>query len=463
MATILIRNGTVLTMDPTRSIVKEGAVLVEGNTIVAVGKADALGSRSADVILEAWGKIVMPGLIDGHTHHTQMLARGLGDDVDLVTWVYERILPYEALLDEETAYLSALLCGIEMIRTGTTCACDPGGYRMGSVAQALADLGMRGVISWAGMDRWSPERPLPEGLPGKLSTEDTLRVEEELVKRWHGDAGGRIRASYALRVEPNVSDELVTRMKALADRDGVLLQMHAAVTPAQVEMVRCRTGRSTIAHLQALGVLGPNWLLSHMGVLTDDELLMLRDHDVKVCHVPGCALHGGLGVISNGKFPEMVAMGITVALGCDASAANNSLDMFRAMYQAATVHKEARQIPDLIPPEKALEMATIDGARALQWEREIGSLEVGKKADLIVVDCARSNWAPLHDFSLVSTLVYSGEGADVEAVIIDGRVVMADRKITTVDVEAVTARAQQVAAALVRRLPYRIEPKWPVV
>lgn len=462
MATILIRHGTVLTLDPMRTILKDGAVLVEGDRIAAVGLSRDLAARSADLVLDARGKVVMPGLIDAHLHHTQMLARGLGDDVDLVTWVYERIFPYEALLDDELAYLSTLLCGIEAIRTGTTCVCDPGGYHMDGVARAVVELGLRGIIGWAGMDRWSAERPLPDGLPGKLSTEKTLAVEEALVTRWHGAAGGRLRASYALRVEPNVSDDLVTRLKALADRDGVLLQMHAAVTPAQVEVVRRRTGRSTIAHLNALGVLGPNWLLSHVGVVTDDELGMLRDHDVKVCHVPGCALHNALGVISGGKIPEMVARGITVALGCDASVANNSLDMFRAMYQAATVHKEARLVPDLIPPEKALEMATIDGARALGWEQEIGSLEAGKKADLILVDCRRPNWVPLHDFSLVPTLVYSGEGADVETVIIDGRLVMRERRITTVDVAAVTERAQEAAAALLARLPYRLRPRWPV-
>jgi 5-methylthioadenosine/S-adenosylhomocysteine deaminase len=154
-------------------------------------------------------------------------------------------------------------------------------------------------------------------------------------------------------------------------------------------------------------------------------------------------------------------MGVTVGLGCDSSAANNSIDMFRAMYEAATVHKEARIIPDLIAPEKALEMATIDGARAVHWDNEIGSLEKGKKADVIIVDCKRSNWIPLHDFSLVPTLVYSGEGADVETVIIDGRVVMEKRKIKTVNVKTILRRAQRATEKLVKKLPYKLKPKWP--
>jgi 5-methylthioadenosine/S-adenosylhomocysteine deaminase len=199
-----------------------------------------------------------------------------------------------------------------------------------------------------------------------------------------------------------------------------------------------------------------------MAVLTDDEVKMLKDHDVKICHNPGATLHGAYGAAVIGKFPEMLEMGITIGMGCDSSAANNSLDMFRTMYEVATVHKEIRLVPDLIPPEKALEMATIDGARALQWENEIGSLEKGKKADVIIVDTHRSNWVPMHDFSIVPNLVYAGEGADVETSIIDGRIVMEKRKILTVDVESILKRAQNAAAEIIAQLPYRIEPRWPI-
>jgi 5-methylthioadenosine/S-adenosylhomocysteine deaminase len=264
-------------------------------------------------------------------------------------------------------------------------------------------------------------------------------------------------------VEPNVSDELYRRLSKLADRDGALLQMHAAVNKDQVEWVKRRTGRTVIEHMNSLGILGPKWCLIHMAVLTDDELRMLKDNDVKIMHVPGAALHGAYGSASVGKFPEMLDMGVTVTLGCDSSAANNSLDMFRAMYQAATVHKEVRLVADLVSPEKALEMATIDGAKALMWDKEIGSLEEGKKADLIVVECKRSNWMPLHDFSLIPSLVYSGEGADVETVMIDGRMVMEKREIRTVDVNGLLDQAQKATERLLKKLPYKLKPRWPVV
>ena len=461
MASILLRNGTVITLDPKRRIIKDGAVLINDNRIAQVGKASSLQTEKADIEINAENKIIMPGLIDAHCHHVQMLARGLADDVDLIAWCYDRIYPYEVALDDETTYLSALLCCIEMIRTGTTCVADPGGYRMDNVGRALADSGMRGIIAWAGMDQWSKDRPLPDGLPGKLSTEETVKVEEKLVKDWHGAEGGRIRASYAIRVEPNVSDELYRRLTKLSQRDGVLLQMHAAVNKDQVDWVKKRTGHGTIEHMNSLDILGPQWCLIHMAVLTEDELGMLRDNDVKVMHIPGATLHGAYGSASVGKFPEMMDRGITVSLGCDSSAANNSLDMFRAMYQAATIHKEVRIVPDLVSPEKALEMATIDAAKALMWDKEIGSLEEGKKADLIVVDTKRSNWAPLHDFSLVPSLVYSGEGADVETVIINGQIVMENRKIKTLNVDDIIDQAQRKTEKLLQKLPYKIKPRWP--
>ncbi len=461
MGRILIKNGTVITVDSQRRIIRDGAVAIENDRIVDIGKTESLKDFQAEKVFDAKECIVMPGLIDAHCHHVQMLARGIADDVDLIAWCYDRIYPYEAHLDDQGTYLSALLCCIEMIRTGTTCVCDPGGYRMDNVGRALTEIGMRGIIAWAGMDQWSVDRLLPNGLPGKLTTEETLRVEEKLVQDWNGAAGGRIRACYGLRVEPNVSDKLYRGINELAKRDGVMVEMHAAVNKDQVEWVRQRTGHTVIEHMNSLGVLGPHWYLIHMAVLTDEELRMLKANDCKIIHVPGATMHGAYGSARVGKFPEMIDMGLTVALGCDSSAANNSLDMFRAMYQAATLHKEVRIIPDLIAPEKALEMATIDGARAVHWENEIGSLEKGKKADVIIVEWKRPNWIPVHDFSLVPTLVYSGEGADVETVIIDGNVVMEKRKIKTVNVKRVLNQAQRATEKLLKKLPFKLQPKWP--
>ena len=459
----MIVHGTVLTLDGSRRIIKDGAVVIEKDRIVDVGKSAALKEKyEAQKVIDATNKIVMPGIVDSHVHTVQMLTRGLGDDIDLIGWCFDRIYPFETLMTERDTYVSALLCAMEMIRTGTTCVCDPGGYRMDNVGNALKDAGMRGILSWAGMDQWSSDRNPPDGFPGKLSTLETLREEERLVQKWHHTAQGRIRASYALRVEPNITKELYQKIKQLADRDGVLVQMHAAVNRDQVDWVKRHTGKTTIEYMDSLGILGPNWLLTHMAILSDKELQILKDRDVKVCHNPGASMHGAYGACIVGKFPEMIARGITVVLGTDSSAANNSLDMFRAMYQVATVHKEIRLVPDLILPEKALEMATIDGARALMWESEIGSLEKGKKADVIIVDGHRPNWLPIHDFSIVPNLVYSGSGDDVETVIIDGNIVMEDRQFKTLQAEDVLKEAQKCSEKIVSGLRYRIAPRWKV-
>ncbi|HWP28061.1 MAG TPA: amidohydrolase [Chloroflexota bacterium] len=471
MASIRIDHGIVLTMDPQRRIIKDGSVVIEGDRIVAVGKtADLAGAHPADQVLDATDKIVMPGLVDCHVHHCQTLLRGLANDIDLIAWCYDITYPYESVLTDEDTYLSALLADIEMIRTGTTTVADPGGYRMDHVARALIDSGLRGIICWAAMDQWSVDRPLPDGLPGKTTTDEAISQQERLIKEWHGAANGRLRASCGLRVEPNVSDALYRRTQALSEKYGVLVQFHAAVNRDQVEWVRRHTGQTTIEHMHTLGVLQENWLLTHMAVLTDHEVELLYRQGTRLCHNPGATLKGAYGAIRHGKFPEMIEAGLTVGTGCDSTAANDSLDMFRTMYLVATAHKEFRLQADLIPPEKALEMATITGAKALMWDDQIGSLEPGKKADVIVVDVRRSNWVPLHDFSLVPTLVYSGDGADVETSIVDGQIVMRDRRILTVDVDDVLERAQHAAKGIVARLraagvPHmgKLLPRWPVV
>lgn len=462
---IRIDNALVITMNISRDIINDCSVVVNDGKIIAIGKTkDIADNYSAEKLINAMGMIVLPGFIDAHVHNTQMLARGFGDDIDLIPWCFDYIYPYEAALTDEDTYLSTLLCAMEMIRTGTTCVVDPGGYRMDYVAHALRDVGMRGMVSWAGMDTWSPERHLPDNLPGKLDTKATLKEEERLVSTWHNAANGLIRASYGLRVESNVSDDLYREITRLAQRDGLLIQMHAAVTKSQVEFVKKKTGQTTIRYLNSLNVLGPEWFLSHVSFVDDDEVKIIADSGVRVCHNPGSSMHGGYGACALGKIPEMIEVGIVMGIGTDASCANNSLDMFRAMWQVATVHKEVRQRADVVPPEKALELATIEGAKAICWDNEIGSLEVGKKADLIIVNSHGSNWVPIHDFSIVPNLVYSGCGNDVETVIINGNLVMENRHFTTIDQGAVLNDAQAAAERILNSIPNGklLKPRWQI-
>jgi 5-methylthioadenosine/S-adenosylhomocysteine deaminase len=462
MALLLVEGGTVVTIDPRRRVIKEGALLIDGERIKAVGKAAELkaGYPGAD-ILDARGKLIMPGLIDTHIHLSQMMARGLTDDIDgkMVRWSWDRVYPWEARLTEEDVYASARLCCLEMIRTGTTTFADPGGRYMDAVAAAVKESGLRGIIAVASMDQSPADWPLPEGL-APTTTKEALAESSRLMDRWHKAASDRIRVWASLRVEPNISEELIRGIGKLAVERGVGVQIHAWVSQARVEWVRKKTRYTPLAYYHHLGVLGDNWLATHLGWITEEEVDIMAKLKVKACHVPGAALHGANGAISVGKFPELLAAGVCITLGTDSSAASNSLDMFQAMYLAATVHKEARLDGTLITPEQALEMATINAARALLWEDELGSLEEGKKADLIIVRNSRSNWVPVYDFSLVPTLVYSGEGADVETVIVDGKIIMAGGVVKTLTEEEVLKESQQRAQRLVASLPYKIKPRW---
>ncbi len=461
---LIVKGRWVVTLDERRRVIRDGAVAVEGDRIVDVGKQDAIRRKYTRgyELLGDEKKAVLPGLIDAHLHMTQMLARGLADDVDLITWIYKRVLPYEAVMTDRDVYISAMLCGLEAIKTGTTCFADPGGYRMENVARAVGELGIRGIIAWASMDIYDPARPVPEEL--RTSTEEAVKRNEELVRAFNGAFDGRLKAWCGLRVEPNVSAELITKINEVAKKYNVGIHMHNAVNKEQMEWVKRKTGKMTVEYLDSLGVLGPHWLLVHMGWVSDYEVELLRKHDVKVAHVPGATMKGAYGCIAFGKFPEMIEKGVTVCLGCDSSAANNSLDMFRAMYLVATAHKEVRYKPDLISPEQALEMATVNGAKALMWDQEISSIEPGKKADLILIDVKRPNWIPNHEFSLIPNLVYSGEGRDVDTVIIDGRIVMQDRKVVTVDEEEILEAAQRSSEGILDRLKSKfgieIKPRW---
>jgi len=304
----------------------------------------------------------------------------------------------------------------------------------------------------------------PPGFRGLANIDDALRQMEEVVHRWNGQADGRIRTAYSLRNSVNVSGTLFRETKKLADRDRTFIQIHLCTHPARVEATRKRHGTTVVDFLNQIGVLGPNWLFIHAPYISDEEARLIRDADSKVSHPVGASLHGTYGSVSKGKFPELFDLGVTVGLGCDSTSANNSLDMFRAMNLAATVHKEIRMVPNLVSPEKALEMATIDAARAIGWEDQIGSLEVGKLADVIVVDASGTNWIPMHDFSIIPNLVYSGDGNDVVTTIINGVLAMEERKLVNVDVSSVTRRAQHAAERIVERLPYRsqLQPRWKV-
>ncbi|MBE3580578.1 MAG: amidohydrolase [Thermoanaerobacteraceae bacterium] len=452
MGQILIKNGYVISMNPIRQVFAGGDVLVEGDKIVAVGQVPAELVKPDGEVVDATGKIVMPGLVNTHVHLSQQLARGLGDDVDLLTWLHQRIWPYESSMDLEDSYISSLACCVELIHSGVTTFAEAGGQEVDGMGRAVEEAGLRAILARSTMD-------CGEGLPAKWreSTDYALRKQEEHLKRWHGQAEGRIRVWFGLRTIFNNSDELIKRTKALADKYGVGIHMHVAEIVEEVRFAQATRGHTTVQHLARLGVLDANFLAAHAVWLTDKEIDLFLLHDVKVTHNPAAAMR----VLGFARIPEMVAKGITVSIGTDGAPSNNRMDMIDEMYLTTLIHKGRTLNPKTLPAEKILEMATIDGARCLLWEDEIGSLEPGKKADLIIINPKSAGSLPLHD--PIANLVYAMHSSNVEASMCNGHWLMRDGKILTVNEEEVLEQAQARAAALIKKAGIVLPDRFPVV
>ncbi len=466
MIDILLKNGDyVITVDPKRRIITNGAVAIDKGAIVEIGKSPDLEKKyQAKTVINCKDKVIMPGIIDGHAHPAQYLSKGIADDVDEVTWVYERMFPYEAALTPHDVYICGLGHFIEMIKHGTTCHNNPGVpgtvEHVDMMAKAMKEVGVRGILARYSYDlEIPPDFIIPPKL--KIPTEVQLAMNEEVVKKWNGAENDRIRAWFGWRLPYNSSDKLITESKRLADQYKVGIHTHANMTRGEEAVIVKKWGKRTLGRYEELGVMGPNIYMAHMGWTSWEELDMIQKYNVKVNHNPTSSMHGSYGCIAHGKFPEMIQRGIVVTLGHDTVSCGRTVDMFMVMYVAACGHKDARLDPKVIGPYKALEMATIDCAKGLLWEDKIGSLEVGKRADVITLDMNTFEWWPMWD--VVANLVYSGDGSCVGNVIIDGRVIMRDKKILTVNTQDILAQVKESAAKLKEKLNITLPSKWPII
>jgi 5-methylthioadenosine/S-adenosylhomocysteine deaminase len=426
VADLLIAPGTVLTMDPAGRVLPDGFVAVTGGRIAAVGGPEEARAWTAPRTLDAGGGLILPGLVNTHTHAAMTLFRGLADDLPLMTWLNDHIFPAEARLDREAVGLGTRLACAEMILSGTTCFCDMYLFE-DAVAEAAREAGMRAVVGEVLYDFPSPHYgPVEAGL-------DFTR---ELITRWRGDPLIRV------AVEPHspylCAPELLQRSAELAHAEGAGLVIHLAETAAETATVRQRYGCTPVEHLAHLGVLGPDLLACHCVVLTPEDMGLLAAHDVKVAHNAESNMKLASGVA---PVPELIARGVCVGLGTDGCASNNNLDLFGEMDTVAKLHKVHTLDPTVLDAATVLRLATIDGARALGLDAEIGSLAPGKRADLIVVDTRRPHLTPL--YHPASQLVYAARGADVRHSVIDGRPVMVDRRLTTLPVEDILAEVRR--------------------
>jgi 5-methylthioadenosine/S-adenosylhomocysteine deaminase len=451
----------LLTLDRDRRIITDGAVAVAGDRIVAVGKtAEVAAAHPAQRVISARGKVVTPGLVDSHIHTTFQMSRGLADEVGSKRFLFERMYPYEAALDEADALASIRLCVLELLKNGVTTFIDAGNYQPHLTAEVAGAAGMRCVVARSSFDvAASAMGVLP---PAFIETTDeALARAEEAVATLHGAHGGRVQAWFQFRGLNNSTDRLIVELKRLADRHGVGVQTHACFARDTMESSRAKHGVTEIERLERLGVLGPNVLLIHVGWATEAELELLRRHDVKCVAAPSSSLHNAYGNIGHGHVPELLEAGVAVGLGSD-HASSGVVDLCQEMFLVAGGYKEVRTNPEILPPERVLEMATLNGARCALRAEEIGALEAGRRADLVLFDTARPEWQPL--YNPVANLVYSATGKSVDTVIVDGRVLVEGGRALTLDEGAIIEEARRRAPGILvkTKLGALVAPKWPV-
>jgi 5-methylthioadenosine/S-adenosylhomocysteine deaminase len=439
---IRIAGGLVVTMDAAGTVVEDGCVEVEGNRIRRVGSRRADGDAAETV--DAGGLVVTPGLVNTHCHLSQQLARGLADDVDLLTWLHERIWPYEAALAEEDVETSALACALEQIRNGVTLVADPGGQHVDGAARGVERAGIRALLGRSTMDQW-------EGVPAarRERTAEALAVQDELAARWHGAAEGRLRFSYTLRTIFNCSDELIEATVERARELGTTVQMHVAEIPAENEHATATRGTTTVRHLGRLGALGPWFLGAHAVWVDDEEIGLLAETGAAVSH----NLASNLRVLGLPRVADMLDAGVVVGLGTDGAPANNRMSLIDELWAATLLQKGLRLDPTVLDARTAFALATRAGAQALSVAGELGSLEPGKAADLVLVDPRTANMTPVHD--AVSALVASMKTENVHSVMCAGRWLMRDRRILVCDEEEVLREAQARAEAVAHRAGLR--------
>jgi cytosine/adenosine deaminase-related metal-dependent hydrolase len=460
---MLFTNATIITMNPTRDIITGGAIAIKDNRIAAVGKTDALLRQySGDQVIDVKGKLIIPGLIDTHVHLAQALIRGCADDMALIQWLCERVWVLQGNFTHDDGYVSARLCIAEMLKSGTTTFLESmlaHRYGFDGIARAVDESGIRACLAGIVMDIGTYATQSSSMHPGMVESRETsLFGVLDMHSKWHGAANDRVHVWFGPRTPGGVSSELYREMSDYAHQRDMGITMHLAEVEADKIFLNEKYGLSPVYYAESVGLLGSKTVLVHMVWLTQADIDKLAETRTSVSHNPSSNSKLASGVC---KVPQMLASGVNVALGCDGGPSNNDYDLVREMKLAAIIHKAVTNDPLIVPAETVLEMATINGARALGLEQEIGSLEAGKKADLVVINLNRLHTTPSPN--PISSLVYAATGAEVDTVLVDGRIVVEHGQLLTMDENEVIEQAHQHAGALYRRAGIEIKPTWPVL
>jgi len=457
----IIRNADfVLTVDGENRVLTQNSIAVRANKIEDIGPVSIIDEKYAaesKTVIDASGFLVMPGMIDAHMHISEGLTRGLfPDNLSTRPWVFNWAKPAYAAMGVEDEYVSTILSAIEMIRTGTTCFLDMGSQNqdIGHVIDAIGQVGIRGVTGRHCADR------IPKTIPAHWTREfmekhffadaaTALDCLGDCVKKYNHSANDRVRVWVNIEGKEPCSLELHVGSRALAEQLGVGTTYHIASSIEESRVSEEKYGMWPVTRLYRNGALGHNLVLAHVAAVTEQEVAYLAETGTHVAFCPGTSMKIAKGATKIGLYPEMIAAGVNICLGCDGTAASGNLDMMRSVYLAAGLFKDCRMDAGLVPANDALRMATINGAQALQWADEIGSIEIGKKADLVFHDLNECSWVPC--FDPVQVFVYAARPSAVSKVMIDGEMILDEGRILTVDEAEVNAQARELAVQVVKR------------
>jgi len=440
MSSVLIKDAVIVTMNPNREIIR-GDLLVEGDTIKAIKAIENNDVKHIDFsitkVIESKGQIIIPGLIQAHVHLCQTLFRGQADDLDLLDWLKKRIWPLEGAHDPDSVYFSALLGIGELFRSGTTAIIDMGTVNYTeSTFHAIIESGIRAISGKCMMD-WN--NVVPMSLLENI--EESLRKSVDLLEKWHGYDNSRLLYAFAPRFAVSCSEELLLKVRDLSKKYNVKIHTHASENMTEISLVQQERKMRNIVYFDHLGIADENLILAHCIWLDDEEMDILRQRGVKVVHCPTSNLKLGSGIA---RIPEMLSKDIHVSLGSDGAPCNNNLDIFTEMRIAALIQKPFHG-PTVMSARQIFELATLGGAKTMGLEKEIGSLEVGKKADLAMVDLNKIHCSPGEDADIYSQLVYQAKSSDVTLTMVSGRIVYEKGHLTTID-EDETIRQARIAA-----------------
>ena len=451
----------LITVDADRRVIRDGAVAVDRGAIVAVGKsAEIARDFSAARNVDGRWTVATPGLIDCHLHASFQLSRGLADEANAQSFLFDRMYPYEAALDGDDVRVAATLAAAELLKHGVTCFVDPGNYHPEASVEGVMATGIRYVVSRSSFDLTKSVLGI---LPERMieSTAVALERAEEVLERYARTDNPRLAASASFRGLNNASDELILGLHRLARRYGTLLQTHACFSYSTHDSSVARSGLAEIERLESLGVIDERLLIVHSGWLEPQEVAILARRKPSLVCAPSSSLHNGYGNFVVGKLPELMALGVNVAVGSD-HASSGIVDLSQEVRLACCCYKETRINPRVMPPETGLEMATINGARAALMAQRIGSIEAGKDADIVLFDTRRPEWQPL--INPVANLVYSATGDSVRDVFVAGEQVVGGGRLTRIDEAKLY---EEIPLAVARfgkhlKLDSMVQLRWPV-